>query len=90
MDIANREINDTFCPESIVPSTPEFEEFSSIRAFIGPKVPRTTLAVRAISAQEARKRMSKHLKQIMLKRAERHRTPRKTDHVYQPGDQVLV
>ena len=34
--------------------------------------------------------MSKHLAQVKVKRAERHRTPRATDHVYQPGDQVLV
>ena len=51
---------------------------------------RATLAERAIACQEARKLMSKHLAQVKFKRAERHRTLRATDHVYQPGDLVLV
>ena len=53
-------------------------------------MPRANLAERVISAQEARKLMSKHLVQVEVKRAERHRTPRETDHVYQPDDQMLV
>ena len=34
--------------------------------------------------------MSKHLEQVKVKLAERHRTPRATDHMYKPGYQVLV
>ena len=34
--------------------------------------------------------MSKRLAKVKVKRAKRHHTPSATDHVYQPGDQVLV
>ena len=34
--------------------------------------------------------MLKHLVQVKVKRAERHRTPKATDHLYQLGYQVLV
>ena len=88
--ISTKAINDTLGPEGIVPSALMFGEFPSIRAFIGPKFPRATLAEREIAAQKARKLMSKHLAPVKIKRAERYRTPRATDHVYQPGDQVLV
>ena len=90
MAISTKAINDTLGPEGIVPSAFVFGELPSIRAFIGPKVPRAILAERAVSAQEARKLISKHLAQSKIKRAERHRTPTATDHVYYPGDQVLV
>ena len=34
--------------------------------------------------------MSKHLARVKVKRAQHHRTPKSTDHVYYPGDRVLV
>ena len=88
--ISTKAINDTFVPEGIVSSALVFGEFPSITVFIGPKVPRATLAERVIAAQEARKLMSKHLAQVKVKRVERHRTQMATDHVYQPDDRVLV
>ena len=34
--------------------------------------------------------MAKHMAQVRIVRALKHNTPSATDHVYQPGDKVLV
>ena len=74
MEIAVKAINNTLDPEGKVPSASVPGEFPSIRALLGPKVFRGTLVERVFAAQEARKQMSKHLKQIKVKRAENHHT----------------
>ena len=67
-----------------------FREFPSIRAFTGPRVCRETLADTTIAAQMVHKLMSEHLAKVKVKRTERHRTPRATEHLYHPGGQVIV
>ena len=64
--------------------------FPSLRTFIGPIIPRPTLAERAHTAQAARRLMAKHLAQTRIHRALKHNTPSANVHVYQPGDEVLV
>ena len=88
--IAVKAINDTLGPEGIVPSALVFGEFPSIRNFLGPKVPRATLAERAEVALEARKLMSKHMAMTKVRRALTHQMPSAANHTYAPGDKVLV
>ena len=88
--LAVKAMNDTLGPEGIVPSSLVFGEFPSLRSFVGPAVPRPTLAERAEAAQEARQLMAKHLAQVRINRALKHNTPVATDRVFQPGDKVLL
>ena len=83
-------MNDTLGPEGIVPSSLVFGEFPSLRTFVGPIIPRPSLAERAETAQEARRLMAKHLALTRVNRALKHNTPAATNRVYQPGDEVLV
>ena len=87
---AVKAMNDTLGPEGIVPSSLVFGEYPSLRSFVGPVLPRPSLAVRAEVAQEARQLMAKYMAQVRIVRALKHNTPSATDHVYQPGDKVLV
>ena len=83
-------INDTLGPEGIVPLALVFGEYPSILSFIGANLPRPTLAESVSAAQDARKIMSKHMAQVRVKRALKHRTPKAADCTFSPGDKVLV
>ena len=60
-------MNDTLGPEGIVPSAIVLRDFSSLRSFTGPVVPRPTLAERAEIALEALRYFAKHLAQSKVK-----------------------
>ena len=88
--LAIKAVNDTLGPEGIVPSALVFGEFPSLHSFLGPMVPRPTLAERAFAAQEARRHMSKHMAAIKIERSLKHRTPSAANSTYQAGDKVFV
>ena len=88
--LAVKAMNDTLGPEGVVPSSLVFGEYPSLRSFVGPVLPRPSLAERAEAAQQARQLMAKHLAQVRIIRALKHNTPSATDRVYKPGDKVLV
>ena len=67
--LSTNAINDTLGPEGVVPSELVYGEFPSLRSYLGAKVPRETLAERAIVAQKARKIMSKELASAKIKLA---------------------
>ena len=88
--LAVKAMNDTLGPEGFVPSSLVFGELPSLRTFVGPVIPRPSLAERAQTAQEARRLMAKHLAQTRVNRALKHNTPNANVRIYQPGDEVLV
>ena len=79
--LAVKAMNDTLGPEGFVPSSLFFGEFPSLRTFIGPIIPRPTLAERAHTAQAARRLMAKHLAQTRIHRALKHNTKRERSRI---------
>ena len=77
-------------PEGGVPSALVFSEFPWLRSFVGPIIPRASLAARALVAQAARRYMAHHLAQVRVKPALHFQTPQETDQTYQTGDKVHV
>ena len=83
-------MNDTLGPEGLVPSAPVFGEYPKAYTRSKTPPPRSTLVERASIAKSVRKEMEKHMSEMRIKRALKHRPPAAADLVYQPGDSVLI
>ena len=79
-------MNDTLGPEGLVPSALVFGEYPKAYTRSETPPPRSTLVERASIAKSARKEMEKHMSEMRIKRALKHRPPAADDRAYQPGD----
>lgn len=87
---AVKAMNDTLGPEGLVPSALVFGEFPHLAPDYSPRSERSTLQQRSNMAHIARTEMSKIMDRLRLQRALRHAVPAASDHVYEPGDEVLL
>ena len=85
-----KEMNNTLGPEGFVPSSLVFCEFTSLRTFLDPTIPRPSLAEGTHTANEARRLMAKHMAPTSITRALKHNTPNANVRVYHTGDEVLA
>ena len=90
LSVAVFAMNNTLGPEGVVPSVLVFGESPSLRTLHEAPIPKATLLDRARIANTARKEMEHHMARLRVQRALRHRVPRSTDVIFQPGDKVLV
>lgn len=83
-------INDTLRPECIILSALVFEEFPSLRTFIGPVILRAYLSECAEAAKEARRHMVRKLAQMKIKLSLKQNVPQAAKEINEPVDSVLI
>lgn len=89
--MALKALNDTLCPEGLVPSGIVFGEFPSTLIYTdGTAYPRASLESRAHIATAARKEMEQHMAKLKVNRALGHAVPPSSDILLNVGQNVLV
>lgn len=83
-------LNDTLGPEGHVPSALVFGEFPLPYTKSEQKPQRLTVDERAAIASLARKEMSEIMARMRIARGLRHAVPNASNHMYKPGDKILV
>lgn len=90
LSMSVKNMNDTLCPEGIIPSALVLREFPLLRSSGDFVIPRPYMAARASATTQACEYMDKNMARLRVQRALRHKVPPAANVSYQYGEQVSV